>query len=245
MKNYKLTLSYDGTRYRGWQKQGNTQNTIQQKLETALSRILEQPVDVNGSGRTDAGAHAKMQVASFRTASDMPPEEILKKLRAVLPEDIAALTLSAAPDRFHARLSCVGKTYLYHVYNSPVQNVFERKFVYHINEELDLDAMKSAAAVLLGTHDFSAFCSNKRMKKSAVRRVDEIRIECAGPSIEFFVSGNGFLYNMVRIIIGTLIDVGAHRLTSADVAAVLDSRCRENAGHTAPACGLFLYEVYY
>lgn len=245
MKNYRLTLSYDGTRYRGWQKQGNTENTIQQKLETALSRILEQPVDVNGSGRTDAGAHAKMQVASFRTSSPMPPEEILKKLRAVLPEDIAALELECAHERFHARLSCVGKTYLYRVYNSPVQNVFERKFVYRINEELDLDAMRAAASVLLGAHDFSAFCSNKRMKKSAVRRVDEIRIECSGPSIEFFVSGNGFLYNMVRIIVGTLLDVGAHRLTPEDVAAALSSRCRENAGHTAPACGLFLYEVRY
>ncbi len=245
MRNFRLTLSYDGSRYRGWQKQGNTENTIQQKLETALSRLLEQPVEVNGSGRTDAGAHATMQVASFSADTGLTAPELLDRLRAVLPEDIAALELTDAPPRFHARLSCTGKTYVYRVQNSPVTNVFERKYMYRINEPLDLDAMHDAVQLLLGEHDFSAFCSNKRMKKSAVRRVDEIRIDTLGSEVRFTVSGNGFLYNMVRIIVGSLLEVGAHRMTKNDLAAALESKKRENAGPTAPACGLCLAEVRY
>lgn len=240
-----LTLSYDGSRYHGWQRQGNTENTIQQRLEGALSRVLSQPVEISGSGRTDAGAHAKMQVASFKADTALTADEILAGLRALLPEDIAAHSLTDAPPRFHARLSCTGKTYVYRVQNSPVANVFERKYMYRIDEELDLEKMRSAAKVLLGEHDFSAFCSNKRMKKSAVRRVDEIRIDSLGSELRFTVSGNGFLYNMVRIIVGSLLEVGAQRMTQEALAVALESKKRENAGPTAPACGLCLYEVRY
>lgn len=162
-----------------------------------------------------------------------------------MPEDIAALSLTDAPPRFHARLSCTGKTYVYRVQNSPVPNVFERKYMYRIDEELDLEKMRSAAKLLLGEHDFSAFCSNKRMKRSAVRRVDEIRIDALGSELRFTVSGNGFLYNMVRIIVGSLLEVGAQRMTQEALAAALKSKKRENAGPTAPACGLCLYEVRY
>lgn len=245
MRNFMLTLSYDGSRYHGWQRQGNTENTIQQRLESALSRVLSQPVEISGSGRTDAGAHAKMQVASFKADTALTADEILAGLRALLPEDIAAHSLTDAPPRFHARLSCTGKTYVYRVQNSPVPNVFERKFMYRIDEELDLEKMRSAAKLLLGEHDFSAFCSNKRMKKSAVRRVDEIRIDALGSELRFTVSGNGFLYNMVRIIVGSLLEVGARRMTQEALAAALESKKRENAGPTAPACGLCLYEVRY
>lgn len=245
MRNFMLTLSYDGSRYHGWQRQGNTENTIQQRLESALSRVLSQPVEISGSGRTDAGAHAKMQVASFKADTSLTADEILDGLRALLPEDIAAHSLSDAPPRFHARLSCTGKTYVYRVQNSPVPNVFERKYMYRIDEELDLEKMRSAAKLLLGEHDFSAFCSNKRMKRSAVRRVDEIRIEPLGSELRFTVSGNGFLYNMVRIIVGSLLEVGARRMTQEALAAALESKKRENAGPTAPACGLCLYEVRY
>ncbi len=245
MRNFMLTLSYDGSRYHGWQRQGNTENTIQQRLEGALSRVLSQPVEISGSGRTDAGAHAKMQVASFKADTALTADEILAGLRALLPEDIAAHSLTDAPPRFHARLSCTGKTYVYRVQNSPVANVFERKYMYRIDEELDLEKMRSAAKVLLGEHDFSAFCSNKRMKKSAVRRVDEIRIDSLGSELRFTVSGNGFLYNMVRIIVGSLLEVGAQRMTQEALAVALESKKRENAGPTAPACGLCLYEVRY
>lgn len=245
MRNFMLTLSYDGSRYHGWQRQGNTENTIQQRLESALSSILAQPVEISGSGRTDAGAHAKMQVASFKADTALTADEILAGLRALMPEDIAAHSLTDAPPRFHARLSCTGKTYVYRVQNSPVPNVFERKYMYRIDEELDLEKMRSAAKLLLGEHDFSAFCSNKRMKKSAVRRVDEIRIDALGSELRFTVSGNGFLYNMVRIIVGSLLEVGAQRMTQEALAAALKSKKRENAGPTAPACGLCLYEVRY
>ena len=245
MRNFMLTLSYDGSRYHGWQRQGNTENTIQQRLESALSSILAQPVEISGSGRTDAGAHAKMQVASFKADTALTADEILAGLRALMPEDIAAHSLTDAPPRFHARLSCTGKTYVYRVQNSPVPNVFERKYMYRIDEELDLEKMRSAAKLLLGEHDFSAFCSNKRMKKSAVRRIDEIRIGALGSELRFTVSGNGFLYNMVRIIVGSLLEVGAQRMTQEALAAALKSKKRENAGPTAPACGLCLYEVRY
>ncbi len=245
MRNFMLTLSYDGSRYHGWQRQGNTENTIQQRLESALSSILAQPVEISGSGRTDAGAHAKMQVASFKADTVLTADEILAGLRALMPEDIAAHSLTDAPPRFHARLSCTGKTYVYRVQNSPVPNVFERKYMYRIDEELDLEKMRSAAKLLLGEHDFSAFCSNKRMKKSAVRRIDEIRIDDLGSELRFTVSGNGFLYNMVRIIVGSLLEVGAQRMTQEALAAALESKKRENAGPTAPACGLCLYEVRY
>lgn len=245
MNNYKLTLSYDGTRYRGWQRQGNTENTIQAKVEGALSRILDQSVEVSGSGRTDAGAHARMQVVSFRAATELTVQEILSRLRISLPEDIAANDLTIAAPRFHARLSCVGKTYIYRVQNSEVPNVFERKFMYRVSEALDVAAMEDAAKVLFGEHDFTAFQSNKRMKKSAVRRIDAIDITRHGEEIRFTVSGDGFLYNMVRIIVGTLLEAGAHRMSAEDVRYALDSKVRENAGPTAPAQGLCLWEIFY
>lgn len=245
MNNYKLTLSYDGTRYRGWQRQGNTENTIQAKVEGALSRILGQSVEVSGSGRTDAGAHARMQVVSFRAATELTVQEILSRLRISLPEDIAANDLTIAAPRFHARLSCIGKTYIYRVQNSEVPNVFERKFMYRVSEALDVAAMESAAKILLGEHDFTAFQSNKRMKKSAVRRIDAIDITRHGEEIRFTVSGDGFLYNMVRIIVGTLLEAGAHRMSAEDVRYALDSKVRENAGPTAPAQGLCLWEIFY
>ncbi len=245
MNNYKLTLSYDGTRYRGWQRQGNTENTIQAKVEAALSRILAQPVELSASGRTDAGAHARMQIASFRADTKLDVQEILSRLRGALPEDIAANELSLAEPRFHARLNCTGKTYVYRVRSSAVQDVFERRYMYRVEEELDTGAMLAATELLLGEHDFTAFQSNKRMKKSAVRRIDKIDITRSGEELRFTVSGDGFLYNMVRIIVGTLLEVGAHRMTAADVEHALASKQRENAGPTAPAQGLCLWEVFY
>lgn len=245
MPNFKLVLCYDGSRYKGWQKQGNTENTIQGKLEAALGGILAQPVEISGSGRTDAGAHAKMQVATFRAKTDMLPEELLARLRALLPEDIGAVSLTEAPARFHARLSCVGKTYVYRVWNSSVPNVFERRYIYTVCEKLDLAAMQKAAESFLGSHDFAAFCSLKNPKHSTVRRIYELRVEQLGGELRFTVSGDGFLYNMVRIIVGTLLCVGKGELSPDAIPAILASRDRQNAGSTAPAKGLCLEEVRY
>ena len=245
MKNFRLTLCYDGTRYRGWQKQGNTENTIQGRLERLLSRQLGQEIEVNGSGRTDAGAHARMQVASFRADTELGADEILRRLREYLPEDIGAISVEEAAPRFHARLNCAGKTYVYRIWNSETPNVFERRYMWRMTDELDMAAMRRAAALLCGEHDFMAFCSNKRMKKSTVRRVDEIRTERIGGEVRFTLSGSGFLYNMVRIIAGTLIEVGRGERSAESVAETLESLDRQLAGQTAPACGLILWEVRY
>ncbi len=245
MPNYRLILCYDGTRWRGWQKQGNTETTIQGKLETLLSRLLDQPVEVAGSGRTDAGTHAAMQAASFRAKTKLPPEEILAGLRQYLPADIGAVSLEEAPPRFHARLSCTGKTYVYRIWNSPLPNVFERNYLYFLHEPLDIPSMRDAAEALTGTHDYRAFCSLKRYKKSTVRTVDSIEIKELGPELRLTFSGDGFLYHMVRILTGTLLAVGRGELRPEDMADILAGRDRAKAGETVPACGLCLTEVRY
>lgn len=208
MPNFCMTLSYDGTRYNGWQRQGNTPDTVQGRLETALSALLGQPVEVAGSGRTDAGVHARMQTASFRAKTDLPAPELLRRLRAQLPGDIGVLTLTEAGPRFHARLSCRGKTYVYRVWNSDTPNVFERRYVYALPQPLDTAAMQRAAALLCGRHDYTSFCANRHMKKSAVRTVDAITVERLGEEVRLTFSGEGFLYHMVRILTGTLLEVG-------------------------------------
>lgn len=245
MPNYVLTLSYDGTRYKGWQRQGNTDNTIETKVEAALTRILGQSVELAASGRTDAGVHARAQVCSFHARTDMDSKAILAALRSALPDDIGAMELREAAPRFHARLNCREKTYVYRVWNREEPNVFERRYVYALPVPLDVDAMRRAAAMIEGEHDFTAFCSNKRMKKSAVRNLKKISIERRGGEVRFALTGDGFLYNMVRIIVGTLLEVGMGKRPADDVPDALASRNRELAGFTAPAQGLTLWEVRY
>lgn len=243
--NYVLTLCYDGSRYDGWQKQENSSRTVQGKLEAVLSEIFSQPVEAAGSGRTDAGVHARQQVCSFHAETALGTEEILAQLRRYLPEDIGALSLNTAPPRFHARLSCKGKTYVYRIWNSAEPNVFERKFMYAFPSELCTDAMAKAAGLLCGEHDFTSFCANRHMKKSPVRRIDSIRIERLGNELRISLSGSGFLYNMVRIIVGTLLEVGCGKRTPESMAELLAAKDRSLAGFTAPAQGLILWEVYY
>ena len=245
MPNYKLTLCYEGSRYRGWQRQGNTSGTIQEKLEGILSRMLEQPVELAASGRTDAGVHAKKQVCSFRAETERSPAELLRELRSHLPEDIGAVDLEEAPPRFHARLSCVEKTYLYRIWNSPEPNVFTRRFQYRLPEPLDLPAMERAAALLCGEHDFAAFCSAKGGKRSTVRFLRSVELRREGEELLMFFTGSGFLYNMVRILVGTLLEVGLGQRSPEEMSAILLSRDRSLAGPTAPACGLCLWDLSY
>ena len=244
MSTYRLTLSYDGTRWQGWQRQGNTENTIQKKLEDTLSQILRQPVEVAGSGRTDAGVHARMQTVSFHAETAMSTDAILRELRACLPEDIGAEALEEAPPRFHARLNCRRKTYLYRVWNSDAPCVFERRFVARFPEPLDLETMRKAAKLLEGSHDFAAFHTGHG-KKSTVRRIDSIEILREGEEVRLFFTGDGFLYNMARILAGTLLEVGAGRTAPDDIPAILESGDRRLAGPTAPAKGLILWETVY
>ena len=245
MYTYRLTLSYDGSRYNGWQKQGNTPNTIQEKLETLLTRLIGEPIEANGSGRTDAGVHAMGQVVSFRCTEKQNCTTLLADIRRYLPEDIGALELSEASPRFHARLNAVSKTYVYRVWNSDAPNVFERKYMYTVPDALNLSAMEAAASHMLGTHDFMSFCANKRMKKSTVRTVESIKIQPLGNELRFTVSGDGFLYNMVRIIVGTLLEVGMGKRDADSIPALLDAKDRSKAGYLVPPQGLRLEKVFY
>ena len=245
MRNFKLSLCYDGGRYKGWQKQGDTDNTIQDKLEGLLSRLLAQPVEVAGSGRTDAGVHARLQVCSFRAETALSCEELLAALRQYLPEDIGALALEEAEPRFHARLSCREKSYVYRIWNSTEPQVFARNYCWILPEALDIGAMEEAAALLGGEHDFSAFCANKHLKKSAVRNLHSVTITREGPELRLRFTGDGFLYHMVRILTGTLVEVGLHQREAREMPAILASRDRSRAGFTAPAKGLILWEVRY
>lgn len=246
-KNIRLTLEYDGSRYDGWQKQGNTDNTIQGKLEAVLFKWTGQEVEVHGSGRTDAGVHARGQTANFHIEEKFCPSAAaaMEYMNRYLPEDIRVIDAKEAPERFHSRLSAVRKTYAYYVETEDRKCVFERKYVYGLGHELDIPAMEKAAGYLLGEHDFKSFCSNKRMKKSTVRRMDQIGIHTDGTKVVFTYTGNGFLYNMVRILTGTLLEVGLGKRRPEEMEAVLEARNREAAGATAPPEGLFLMQVEY
>ena len=244
MRNLRLDICYDGTRYRGWQRLTGVDNTIQGKLEQTLSRLLGESVEVSGSGRTDAGAHALGQVVSFHTESTVTCQEILEGLRRYLPEDIGIYSCQEVHPRFHARLNAKAKTYRYRIWNSSYPCVFDRKYLWRFPEELNLDAMKIAAEYFLGEHDFSAFCANKKMKKSTVRRIDAIDIVKTGEEITLTFTGDGFLYNMVRILVGTLVEVGRGERSADSIPALFGGK-REQAGILAPAQGLCLMEVNY
>ena len=244
MRNLRLDICYDGSRYRGWQRLATTDNTIQFKLEQTLSRILDEPIEVIGSGRTDAGTHANHQVANFHCENNMPCSEILSKLRSYLPEDIGIYSCKDVSPRFHARLNAKEKTYMYRIWNSESPCVFERKFIFRDVRPVDLQKMQDAVQVFIGTHDFSAFCANKNLKKSTARCISAFSVVQVGDELRFIVTGNGFLHHMVRILVGTILEVGRGERTIESLSGLFGGK-REDAGELLPACGLCLMEVFY
>lgn len=245
MRNFRIILQYEGTKYQGWQKQESTDNTIQGKLENILSKMSGTSVEVHGAGRTDAGVHAKGQVAHFKVDTDMSEVQMLQYLNRYLPEDIGVISLKEAGERFHARLNAIGKIYQYRIINSDIPYVFERRYVHVVEKQLDLQKMRKAADILEGTHDFKAFTSTKKGKKSTVRNIESITIEKNKDEITLTYKGDGFLYHMVRILTGTLIEVGLGERSAESVSETLKSMERKNAGILAPAKGLTLMEVLY
>ena len=248
MANFCLIVQYDGTRYNGWQRQGNTPDTIQEKLENILEHLYGEPVEISGSGRTDAGVHALHQVANYRVPrmlSRYSCQEIHQYFNRYLPQDIRILSVTKADERFHARLSAQSKLYEYRIDCGDVSNIFERRYLYRIDEPLNIRKMQEAASYLVGTHDFKSFCANRHMKKSTVRTIYNISFDLRDGILYIRYRGDGFLYHMVRILTGTLIEIGMGDRLPSQIPAILEGLDRSLAGFTAPPQGLFLVEVYY
>ena len=243
-KNYKLTIAYDGTRFFGWERQPDRE-TIQGKLESVLEKLCGAPVDVIGAGRTDAGVHARAMVASVRLDVKESCEEIRDYMNRYLPDAIAVREVKEAGERFHARYNAIGKTYRYTCFVGEVKPVFDRRYVTMLDYKVDVEKMRQAAAILTGEHDFRSFCGNPRMKKSTVRLVDSITIEQNKDRIHFTFHGTGFLQNMVRILVGTMLEVGRGYWEADYVQTILDAKDRKLAGPTAPPEGLCLMKVDY
>ncbi len=247
MRNIKLTLQYDGTDYFGWQRQKNTRRTVQEVIETILQKILKEKVNLMCAGRTDAGVHAQMQVANFTTASSIPPDKLRLALNAQLPQDIRVSAVDEVPLSFHSTYHPKRKTYRYTIINRPVHDVFTHRYAYwYAIAQLDVAKMRKASRILVGRHDFTSFrTTQKKSKKTSVREVENIIVSKKGDCICIDVTGRGFLYNMVRNIVGTLIDVGRGRIKPQDLKHILAEKKRSLAGPTAPAHGLSLLKVAY
>ncbi|KAF5040982.1 MAG: tRNA pseudouridine(38-40) synthase TruA [Sedimentibacter saalensis] len=245
MRNIKMIIQYDGTRYKGWQKQTEDINTVQGKLESILGNMTGEEIQLVGCGRTDTGVHAINYTANFHTNSTMNTDDMHKYLNDKLPDDIAVKSIKNASERFHARYNILSKTYMYRINNSGIKNVFDRKYIHSIDEKLNIEKMRECAAVLVGTHDFQSFTTLKSKTKSTVRTINFINIEDNDGIIEIDVNGNGFLWNMVRIILGTLIEAGKEKLSPEDVKNILEAKKRAEAGPMVPAKALFLKDVEY
>lgn len=244
MRNIKLTIEYDGTNYAGWQKQKNAA-TIQQSLETAVKNITGESVDVIGSSRTDAGVHARGFAANFKTSSKIPDNKFRDAINSKLPRDIVVLNSKEVPLDFHSRYSSIGKEYSYTILNRVQPPALERNYVYYYKKHLNYKAMSEACNFFIGKHDFSAFRSTGSSVKTSIRTVSDAKIEKINDKLVFYVKADGFLYNMVRIMVGTLIDVGIGKISPNDILTIIESKDRNKAGKTAPANGLCLEIVYY
>ncbi len=240
----KLTVEYDGTAYCGWQIQPNGV-TVQQKIEDAIFAVTDQRSSVTGSGRTDSGVHAKGQVAHFDTSCSIPADRLCHALNTALPEDIRVISSEQVNDAFHARFCAKKKTYCYRLYSSKVSRPLLDRYAARVNFELDISAMQRVAEAFVGEHDFCAFMASGSEVKDTVRTVYSASVKKVGEAIEFTVCGNGFLYNMVRIMAGTLVEVGAGRMTEEQVKGAVEGKDRAMAGKTMPPEGLTLISVEY
>ncbi|WP_315166961.1 tRNA pseudouridine(38-40) synthase TruA [Metaclostridioides mangenotii] len=245
MRNIKLVISYDGSRYKGFQKLADTDMTIQGKLETVLSKLTDENIELTASGRTDMGVHAICQVANFKTNSYESTNKIQKYLYMYLPEDIVINSVEEIDERFHSRYNVKSKTYVYKIDNNEYPSPFTRKYRAHVPKKLDVKKMKDASKYLIGEHDFSSFVSSKSKKKSNIRSIYAVEIASKDGNIDIYVRGNGFLHNMVRIIVGTLIDVGHGKIEPNQMQNLILAKNRSIASDTAPAKGLVLYDVKY
>lgn len=244
MRNLKITVQYDGTKYCGWQKQPNSPG-IQGEIEYAIYEITKEKVNITGSGRTDAGVHALGQVANFKTNSNIPASRIPDALNAKLPKDISIIDCEEVDEDFHSRYSAKGKIYRYLIYNKPYRSPLYKDTSYHIRYDLDIDKMRSEAKSLIGEHDFKGFMSSGSSVKDTVRTIYDISITEKEDLIVLEVEGNGFLYNMVRIISGTLVEVGLNNIEPEDIPKIIEAKNRQMAGKTLPPQGLFLMKVEY
>jgi tRNA pseudouridine38-40 synthase len=244
MPTFKLTLEYDGTNYHGWQIQPNLP-TIQGILESTISRVAQHDVNVTGAGRTDAGVHALGQVANFSTSARLSTEEWLRALNGLLPPDIAVLSVEAVPDTFHARFDAKSKLYRYLLLTRVHRSALSRSKVLHHPHPLDLDAMEAAARALIGTHDCSSFQGSPTDTENPVCTITILTVDRFGDEVIFEAEANRFLKQMVRNIVGTLLEVGRGKLKAGEVAEILAVKDRTKAGPTAPAHGLYLVRVNY
>lgn len=245
MRNIKLTIEYDGKRYLGWQRLGDSDKTIQGKIENIIKQMTGEEIEIVGSGRTDGGTHARGQVANFKTHSELSLAEMIAFLNRYLPQDIVVKDAEEVAERFHARYNAAGKQYSYYVWHAEIPSAFERAYSYHYPQVLDLDRMRKACNKLTGKHDFMGFSALKKTKKSTVRTIENITIEEEGSLLHFTFVGDGFLHKMVRIMVGTLLEIGAGTMELEAIDEVFANKVRKNAGETVPAQGLFLDEVFY
>ena len=245
MRNIKLILEYDGKEYNGWQKQPNKLN-IQGTIEQAIKKVTGEDVDLMASGRTDSGVHALGQVANFKTNSNIPIDKIAIALNSNLKKSIRILEAEEVDDRFHSRLTCKRKTYRYIINNSEVQSAIYRNLETHIPIKLNVEKMQEGAKYFEGEHDFKAFKASGTSSKSSVRTIYKAEVK-SKPNNRIYIelTGNGFLYNMVRIIAGTLVEVGMEKIEPKDIKSIIDSKDRSQAGKTLPPQGLYLVKVEY
>lgn len=247
MRNLKVFIAYNGAAYHGFQRQDNAVS-VQEAVEKAIGKLLKtEPPVIYGCSRTDAGVHARRFCFNFRTESKIPCEGFVKGMNTVLPPDIAVISCEDADEDFHARFCTKSKEYVYLINNKPNRDVFLQKLAYHYPYPLDIPKMRSAAALFVGEHDFGAFCraEGKARVKSTVRTIYEVSVEENGGIVEIRIRGNGFLYNMVRILAGTLIYISEGKRTEGDILSALNTRNRDFGGVTLPPEGLYLNEVYY
>ncbi|MEI3336682.1 MAG: tRNA pseudouridine(38-40) synthase TruA [Clostridium sp.] len=244
MRNVKLTIEYDGTNYCGWQKQNN-EKTIQEEIEKAIYKAVGEVVEVIGSSRTDAGVHARGMVANFKTNATIPFDRFKYAINDKLPDDIAIIESEEVSEDFHARYDSKGKTYCYSIINRQQKPAIGRNYVYHFKWDLDIEKMREACKHFIGKHDFKAFRSLGSSVKTTERTIKELYIESEGEKINIFITADGFLYNMVRIIVGTLLKVGRGKIPVEDIEKIILLGDRKKAGPCVPAQGLILEKVYY